>query len=120
MPIKKLGVLCVSLTLLCAGAIIILGMGPGITGREMLYSLLGFYVAFPLVAFVCGCILGWKIPLPHKWLYIPLCGMVSYLMPLMVFGASGFLFFLLGVLPSAAGTIGATLGQRMHHQKNGD
>jgi len=83
---KKITKLCYGIT---AGIFLVLllwGILGSITGNELGYSLLSFYLIMPLTSLVIGIIIGIKNGY-LKWLYPFVFGIFSLLVPRIIFGS---------------------------------
>lgn len=110
---KSLVIGCILIILVTLG-IVLWPIFFSITGQEMGYSLLNFYLIFPLATLACGFYIG-QSRTALKWLYLPLAAALGAAMPWLVFGTTGLLTILFG---SIAAFSGICLGLIFRKRKN--
>lgn len=75
---------CGIITIIVAFLLVIWAVLLPITGNEMGYGLISYYLIFPLLSLICGGFIGLEKS-SLKWLYIPFVGLLGILMPYLTF-----------------------------------
>ena len=83
-----------------------------ITGQEMGYCILNYYLLLPILSFLCGLLLSSEEP-QHKWYYILFIAIVGILMSLPVFHCIWWGMALFGTIPSCIGLIIGNLAKKL-------
>lgn len=83
-----------------------------ITGQEMGYCILNYYILFPLLSFLCGLLLCVEES-QYKWFYLLFAAIVGILMPLPVFRSVWWGMALFGAIPAFIGLIVGNLIKKL-------
>lgn len=86
---KKLSIISYGITACIFLVIALWGMFGSITGNEMGYCILNFYLIMPITSLIIGIIMGIKGTY-LKWLYPILFGICGFIIPCLVFGFGSF------------------------------
>lgn len=87
-----------------------------ITGNEMGYCLLNYYLIFPIAALICGVVLSallGRTRTVFRWLYPVFTGALELLMPLPVFHTASALTVGFGLAAGAVGVVAGWLFSRL-------
>ncbi|MGN1098215.1 MAG: hypothetical protein ACI4SS_04900 [Clostridia bacterium] len=100
--------ICAAVTLLYCAAVTLWPLFFSVTGDEMGYCVLLYYMLFPAIAFVCGCALG-GAAMPRNFIcgagYVLLTFLLGIIMPWPVFHSFWTEVAVLGAAFAAAGFI---------------
>ncbi|MDR3120980.1 MAG: hypothetical protein LBU58_06565 [Clostridiales bacterium] len=107
---KRHSIICYGITICIFVIIALWGMGifGSITGDEMGYSILSFYLIMPLTSITVGLIMGIK-GLYWKWPYPVLVGILGFIIPRFVFGVSEIITLFSSFIPALLGVSIGTL-----------
>ena len=104
--------LCFALPVLIALFIVVWPMAAPITGNEMGYCVLNYYIIYPLCLLVCGVVLGSVHPGKKMWFFLPFAALLGVLMPLPVFHTTDLLLAGIGLVASGFGLlVGSVVGK---------
>ncbi|MDR1663779.1 MAG: hypothetical protein LBR83_02525 [Clostridiales bacterium] len=99
---KKLSLVCYGITAIVYLLILIGGTLGSITGQEMGFAVLTFYMIMPVVSFVNALILGLKNAY-RKWLYPIVFGALAFVIPWVIFGAPDIFCLFFSFIPAEIG-----------------
>lgn len=86
-----------------------------ITGEEMGYCVLNYYLLFPILSLLCGLILGFKES-KYKWTYPPFVGLIGSLMPFPIFHSMWWGVGLVGIIPAFIGLVIGSVVMKLKQQ----
>lgn len=108
---KKISFCCLT-TCLTAAILVLWALLFPITGNEMGYCILSYYVIFPLTTFICGLLLGlgsvsFKVSCKISWQigYVLLSGILGIIMPIPVFYNIQLFVGMVGISGSSLGLV---------------
>lgn len=113
---KRLSLICYGITLVVFLVIYLWGALGSITGDEMGYSILSFYLIMPFTSFVMSLIMGMK-NVYMKWLFPVIFGILGFAIPLMVFGSFDWISLFFSFIPAMSGMGVGVLVQRLRLRK---
>lgn len=96
--------ICYGITLIVTAVMVLWAMIFPITGNEMGYCILNYYIIFPLVTLISGFIIGTDKS-RYKWCYLPFVWMLGLLMPIPVFHNIQFSAAFTGMVPALLGLL---------------
>ncbi len=99
---KKLSCVCYGITFFIFLAIVLWGKFGAITGEEMGFSVLCFYLIMPVVSFVTALILGLKDAY-MKWVYPVVFGVFAVVIPWIIFGTADMVSLFFSFVPAVIG-----------------
>jgi hypothetical protein len=116
---KKFTIICYGITFAVFLAILLWGFFGSITGNELGFSLLNFYLLMPVTSFVMALILGIIVPpikpcasrrsfQRMKWLYPVIFGACGFAIPSVIFGSTDLICLFFSFVPAL---IGLGIGQ---------
>lgn len=100
---KRLTLICYAATFLEFLAILLWGVSGYITGNELGYVVLNFFMIMPITSFIAALLLS-LTKAALKWFYPVVFGIFSYMIPMIVFGSFE------GILPLFSAFVPAVLG----------
>ncbi|MFP3154016.1 hypothetical protein LQZ18_06195 [Lachnospiraceae bacterium ZAX-1] len=101
---RKQTIICYGITLCIFVAIFLWGRFGSITGDELGYSLLGFYIIMPLTSLIIGLVMGIKC-IYLKWFYPVVFGILGFFIPVFVFEAWTAISLFFSLIPAFLGVL---------------
>lgn len=110
---RILTALCFGISVLTAAVISLWGVFFSLSGQELGFIVLNYYMIFPVVALICGFVLA-LTDRRLSWIFLPLTGILGLVMPYPVFRTVDIVPVALAMAPAAAGILLGILVGKLH------